>query len=109
MEKVTTLHQQLVPRALVKELATSGPRKEHVLGGLTAHGLTPIPKIEQDLGLLPRENPKVTERHLKEEEKGKARSVGVPQKKIELNLLLSLLGIHRLRARKTGSLAGITF
>ena len=81
--------------------------------GTAVHGLRPIRKNEHVLALLPKaqaKEPKVTERHLEEEEKekaGMARIADAP--KVEQNPLPSLLEVHHPRARKTGSLARITF
>ena len=84
------------------------PKNGGALLGIAAHGLKPTRKNERVLAHLPKaKEPKMTERHLEEEEKEKARIVDAP--KVELNPLPSLLEGHRPRARKTGSLAGTTF
>ena len=95
---------------LVRELATSGPRKDNVLGGRIALGLTPTPKIEPNLASHPKERVKA-KRNLEDMVRvgaKEARKEDAPLSELGLNLLLSLPGEPRPRARKTGNPAGTT-
>ena len=80
--------------------------------GTAVHGSRPTRKNEHVLALLPRaqaKEPRVTERHLEEEKRGKAKMARVVHApKRERSPLPSLLEVHHPRVRKTGKLAGIT-
>ena len=110
--KVPTLRQQLVTRPLERAYAISGQKKGSALVVAIVLGLIPTRKNEHILVLLPKaeaKEPKMTERHLEEEAKGKAKMAKTADAlKQEQSPLPSPLGVHHPRARKTGSLAGIT-
>ena len=111
--KDLTLQQQLITRPLEKAHAISGMKKGSALVVAIVLGLIPTRKKEHVQSLLPKaqaKEPKMTERHLEEEAKAKAKMAKIADAlKHERSLVPSPLGVHHPRVRKTGSLAGTIF